>query len=280
MISINLYQAGIIDERIDFAETWNELDLTELHAISRVMLSDLQEEVTQKSIILLELIKHRAAKKKIPVEVIQRIDPEDLTISGLPLVDFIYASNGLTRQPYTTIKVPADISFMNRRFGMIGPKDDFQNLTCGEYEAAEIIFLQFKESNDASLLASLAAVLYRKDAKEFISYNYRKSTYVTYDHEAYTKYFARLDHHVLFTIFLWYNGCRSMLPVFFPTLHEGSDAGTKDLMVFTKCIHAAAGPKNGTRDQVRRSGLLPLFFEMEQEAKKAKELQAEYDRRK
>ncbi len=280
VISLNLYQAGIVDETVDFPENWNELELAELHAIARVMLSNLEEAQVQQSIILLELIKFRAQKKRIPIDIIQRLDPEDLTLHGLPLVEFLYNDNSLTRQPYKTIRVPAETSFFSRGLGMIGPQDDFQDMTCGEYEAAELYFLQFKVNNDPALLASMAAVLYRKDGREFISYNYKKASFITYDHEAYAKHFARLDHHVLFTIFMWYNGCRSMLPKLFPTLHEDGGSGKPDLMVFTKCIHAAAGPKNGTRDEVRRTGLLALFFEMEQEAIKAKELKAEYERKK
>ena len=60
---------------------------------------------------------------------------------------------------------------------------------------------------------------------------------------------------------------------------EGEGTEEPDPMVFTKCIHAGAGPKNGTRDQVRMLNLKEYFFDMELEAIKAKELKKEYEKR-
>ena len=41
-----------------------------------------------------------------------------------------------------------------------------------------------------------------------------------------------------------------------------------DIMAFTNCIHAGAGPKNGTRQQIRLLKLSEFMYDMEQEAKK------------
>lgn len=273
MIAIKLYQTGIIDAEIPFPDKWNELDVVELEAIARVMQSDLKTVGAAKSIILLEIIKNRCKVINIAIAIIERLDPEDLMLHGLPLIDFLYKDNSLTKQPFPQLK----IGFKN----FAGPASDFEDLTAGEYEAAEVYFLQFKDNPDPAFLANLAAVLYRPDKVEFVSYHHKKDEYRTYNHAAVANKFSKLPAHILMIIFIWYSGCRGMLPLYFPTLYEGgSSSAETDLMVFTKCIHASAGVKNGNRNQVRRTLLKALYFEMDLEAIKAKELKEYYERNK
>lgn len=277
LTTINLYQPSRIDKEIEFPTEWNELDPVELNAVAEVMLSELQEKNIVKSVLLLELLKHRASLNKISFEVIQRLDPEDLATDGMPLIEFIYTSNGLTRQPFPTIRIKKNRFQLQAT--MHGLENDFDNMTAGEFEYTEIAFLQFQQTPDMKFLATIAAILYRPVKKEFIQYIAAKDKYITYDYRKAEQYFTRQTPEILFTIFMWYLGCRSMLPLYFPTLHEGgNEANKNDLLIFTKCIHSAAGPKNGTREQVRRTLLKALFFDMEQEAIKAKELKESYER--
>jgi len=277
LTTINLYQPAFIDKEIEFPTTWNELETPELIAIAEVMLSELQEQNTAKSVLLLELLKYRASLQKIPIEVIQQLDPEDLATDGMQLTEFIYSSNGLTKQPYPQLKIKK--SRFQTAQKLLGLENDFDNMTAGEFENTEIAFLQFQQTPDIKFLATIAAIIFRPDNEEFITYNATNDKYITYDFQKMEKHFLKQPPTILFTVFMWYLGCRSMLPLYFPTLHEGGDSSNKtDLLIFTKCIHSAAGAKNGTRDQVRRTLLKALFFEMEQEAIKAKEIRESYER--
>lgn len=273
MVELNLYKSGEVDETIQFPSTWNDLTVPELHAAAKVLLSEFKNEQQPRSIILLEIIRLRCIAKKIPLSIVKKLDPEDLAIFGLPLVDFIYEAATLSRQPYPTLKIRG----LSQKF--VGPADHFDTMISAEYEAANIHYLQFKTTNDVECLAKLAAVLYRPAGTEFLTYSAKSDSCKTYDYEKMAKHFLKLDPWVLLTIYIWYTGCNSLLPLHFPTLYEGGSSTDDeiDIMIFTKCIHAAAGPKNGTRENVRRTLLKALYFDMELEAIKAKEQKAHYD---
>ena len=96
---------------------------------------------------------------------------------------------------------------------------------------------------------------------------------MTYNAERLYPYFLKLSPFVLHSIYTWYTGCRNQIPKYFPVPFEGNTTGGEpDPAAFTKCIHAGAGPKNGSRDQIRVTGIKEFFFDMNLEAQKAKDL--------
>jgi hypothetical protein len=265
VIAINAYQPGKVNTQISFPTTWNELLLTELHAIAQNILTNFTQPEEAKAAMLLSLLKIRSGKKI--KNIVHRLDAEETLLQVMPALDFIYKENDLTKQPYPILK------FRWRKF--YGLADDFNTLTCGEFEDAEQYFNQFKADPDAENLACLAAVLYRPKHTPYMRYNHRTGTYKVWDSDSTVKYFARQKPWLLYTIYLWYSGCRNQLPKYFPKIHQGDGdaADVNDMMIFTRCIHAGAGPKNGSRNQIRCTPLKEFLMECEEEKTKALEQQ-------
>lgn len=210
----------------------------------------------------------------------KQLDAEDTVINGLPAIEFIYKENNLTKQPYPTLK----LKFVT----LYGPADDFNSITCGEFEDAEFFFNKFVQDPTAGYLAHLAAVLYRpktlwkRKIKKYITINKVTGTAENYDVEKMVPHFAKLEPWVLYTIFLWYAGCRNQLPKIFkncfgPSKQETEENREPDFLIFTKCIHASAGPKNGTRNQIRCTLLKEFFLEIELQNIENQKLQEDID---
>lgn len=268
MITIDLYQPPNLDVTIDFPSAWNELTLPELHKVAQSFLAEFTGDQS-KAFLLLNLLKGRCGNQVQSVE--HRLDAEDCVINGLPAIDFLYNGIELTQQPYKKIMLP------DGRW-MFGPTDDFNNLTCGEFEDAEIFFNQFKESPTDETLALLAAVLYRPKRVPYLRFIPHANEYKTYDIEKAAPEFKKLKPWELYTIFLWYSGCRAQLPKFFKECFEGGDAEESDVNVFTGCIHAAAGPKNGSRNDIRRTLLKEFFTDLKLEKIAADKMKAEMEK--
>ena len=207
----------------------------------------------------------------------------------LPLPRFYFYDIGLTNDPQpVTIK---KITYYPQ---------PFSEITNAEYEDAEVVANKFAIKPSGELLAELAAVLLRpgRDAilslskgglndypleapEPYMQFNSRTNSYYTYQANQKIKYFKKLPAEELYSIFMWYAGNRAQLPLMFPTVYEGGTKEEKpDLAAFTKCIHMGAGPKNGTRQQIRMMRLYEFMFDMEQEAIHAKEMEAEYEKMK
>ena len=270
MIEINLYQPGKVNTTILFPTEWNELLLAELNIISQSILLNFKEPGAAKALVFLKILQNRCKLKNIG----KRIDAEDATINGLPLIDFIYDKNNLTRQPYPILKIS---KFLPTKF--IGPEDDFNGLTCGEFEDTEFFYTQFKQEPSETPLAHLASILYRPKNTKYCRSHPIKG-FIQYDAEKEVPRFMKLAPWQLYTIFLWYAGCREKLPLDFPNAFGGGSSDNNaepDFLSFTKCIHAGAGPKNGSRNDIRQMSLKEFLTEMELETIKAKELQQQYD---
>lgn len=269
MTEINLYQPGKINTTISFPTEWNELLLPELDIISQSLLQNFKLPSAAKALVFLKILQSRCKLKNIG----KRIDAEDATINGLPLIDFIYNKNTLTKQPYPVLKTS---KFPYIKF--YGPDDDFNSLTCGEFEDAEIFYNEFKQDPSAKPLAQLASLLYRPKNTKYCRTHPVKG-FIQYNAEKAVPHFIKLAPWKLYTIFLWYAGCREQLPLYFPNAFGGStdNNADADFLAFTKCIHAGAGPKNGTRNDIRQTLLKEFLMEMELETIKAKELQQQYD---
>jgi len=275
VISINLYRPGRFNYYIQFPTEWNELLPSEAIEISRQMLLNATNQQVARAAVLHYIINHRAKLQgmKLPAGWIDLMDAEQAVINGYPLLDFIYNENTLTQAPENHIRLPGFLPLT-----VHGP-GNFENITCGEYEDTEIFFNQFYEEPGEKPLAGIAAVLWRPKGELYLSFKAENSTWIHYNTNRIIHRFLKLAPWRLYAIFTWYTGCRNQLPKLFATVYEKhSDSSDQpDMLAFTKCIHAASGPKNGTRDQIRILKLYELMFDMEQEAIKAKELKEYYE---
>ncbi len=269
MIDIELYQPGTGKQKISFPQDWNELTTAEVEAVAKNILDDsIKDNNHGKAALFTDILKLRSGRPNIG----EKLDPEDAASNGLPLLAFIFNSNNLTKQPYPLLKVPNRM-VPCKPLKMQGPENDFDSLTCGEFEDCEIFYNQFKQETDPIYLIHLAAALYRPDGVPYISYHAENDTCVKYDAERLYPFFKRLKPWVLYSIFLWYSGCREQLPGYFPTCFGGGGSASTepDFMIFTNCIHAGAGPKNGQRDQIRRTLLKEFFYDVHLDNEKQQE---------
>ena len=265
MVSINLYASGVLNCNLQFPSSWDDLLPEEVIEFARLQLLFANDQPTAKATMVYFIIEKRAdlQKIKLPDNWKEALDPDQLATDGFDLLDFLYTSNQLHNQPLPVIELP-----LCTPSKMVGPKSGFSNITCGEFEDAEYYFYEFVESPSNVPLAMMASVLWRPAGIIYCKDDAEKN----YDH------FVNLLPEILYSIYLWYSGCRSLLPKMFPTVYENDGKKNDfDMMAFTKCIHAAAGPKNGTRDNIRKMPLLELMFDMEQEAIHAKEIQEQYE---
>ncbi len=266
MVSIQLYQPGGINQQIEFPEEWNELTTDEVESIAKVMLSGFDDINLIKAAFFKEILRHRCCSD----EMYDRLDPDQAVVDGLPLIEFILSGNQLSKQPYPVIIIEG------RNF--YGPESDFDNLQCGEYEDADIPYLRFLETTDPIHLAEMAAILYRPKGTPYITYSSQSDKNELYQADRFTRQFEKLPPWQLYSIYMWWTGTKTVMQQIFHHVYEkGSGKNEEvDYMAFTKCIHAAAGPKNGTRDQVRRTEIKAILFDMDEEARKAKELEQQY----
>jgi hypothetical protein len=268
MITINLSKPGELDVQLNLPASWDELYPDEILRIAKCLISGKTPENIRAEILLFIIdTRAKAENIKLPKAWRSLIDPETFFIEGNSLLDFIFKQNELTEAPEKVIKLQAQILHT-----VYAPGNAFNTLICGEFEDAEECYNQFIETEKIEHLAKLAAILWRpKNVRYLVPGNGELKTYAA---DKWATLFAKLEPHRLYSIFIWYLGCKNLLPKRFPVMHEPDDnmPVTPDPMAFTKCIHAGAGPKNGKRDEIRLMLLNEFLFDMEQEAVKAKEL--------
>lgn len=273
VITINFHQPKALDVNISFPSEWNELTPFELRCFAKQVINarTREEQVVN---TFLDLLQSRTAslQKTLPNGWLSLLNNEDCARWAEGATKFLFEENNLTNQPFETLNIK---DWRGTRY--YGPQSAFDSLTCGEFEACEVEFLKFIEYPNYQFLANIAAMLWRPKDIEWMWWSKGMNKYITYDWEHRAKDFAKLSNEILFVVFTWYSGCRQLLPRLFPLVYEGgTGSNTVDLLSFTKCIHSAAGPKNGNRTDIRLTLVKEFFFEMNEEARKAKELEAQY----
>ena len=293
MIPINLYQPNQFDFTVEFPTSWNELEQKEIIFIAKCLLTE-PDPAAVRALLLKFIIENRASSPSplgegrgevLPKDWFLYLDSEQVVIDCFPLLDFIFKENNLTN-------TPDPLTFKK----IIYYPQPFTKITCAEYEDCEVKANQFssKKVPDKDLLAEIAAILFRPSSplsirrgdggevsspEHYTLFNTRTNYYYTYNSSQKVKYFKTLSLEELYGIFIWYACSRAQLPLDFPAVYEGGSSGSEpDIMAFTKCIHSGAGPKNGTRQQIRIMELYEFMLDMEQEAIHAKEMEAEYER--
>lgn len=271
MIDIRLYKPQDIDIQTAFPSEWNECTLAQLHLIARCIFI---KPVTQPR-LLIEMLRlsiqhsHPYLKPEMVGRILTLINIEDLAASYSNLLAFIFESVTLTEQRQAFFGVPnKEILFF------YGPKSSFEDLTVGEFEDADHCFGQWQAARKAenthltrSHLAHLVAILYRPYVGSV------RQPYTGYDATLQLKHIGSIGLEKLYTVLLWYMGCKALLPKMFPLVYNHPAAAPGDIaepdpMAITRLIHHGAGPKNGTRDDIRRMRLHEFLFDLNLEAEK------------
>lgn len=263
MQSISLNKPGAFSYKIDFPENWNELTTAELELVAKAQLAHAENEGVSKAVVFTSIIDHRATAIgiKLPADWKQNLNYDEAAAQGFDAIAFLYISNFRTVNPYPTLLLG--------KKRVIGPEDDFNEITCGEMEDCEVSFLRMQTEPSLELLAKIAAVLWRP----------RNAKYKSKTSDQRLHLFKKLPEAVLFSIYIWYTGCRNRLPLYFPEVYAGGEtADEPDLLSFTKCIHAGAGVKNGTRENIRSISAKEFLFDMNLEAEQARKMKEEHDR--
>ena len=278
MNTINLNKPGELDVQVAFPSTWDEMLPDEIFSIAKLIIHPPDNDVESKSSLLLSILAVRIKDQgiKMPKKWQQLLNAEDLVRDVFPLLNFIYDENVLTVLPFKSIHLPGHFPYT-----VHAPAKGFESLTCGEYEVTEQCFHEFLDTSKVEPLARLVSVIFRHESPKFQRRD-KDGLLITYPYERWAKRFEDIEPYKLYSIFIWYSGCRNALPKYFPVVHEVSaevDEEAKNAkMQFTNCIHAGAGTKNGTRDNIRLMQLLEFYHDMEQEAEKAKATKEEYER--
>ena len=260
MNRITLHIAGKLVHTIDFPATWDELSSAELLQVCKHLIAPLPPEMepTRRTQILMDLLKLRTAHLSMPAHWMSMIDISDFAIATTDLLAFIFTETNRTIPPFPSLRIGFKLK------ARPAPARSFDDLHVGEYEDADLFANLFAETKEVKFLALLAASVFRPSRK----YN------AAYKADTFEKAFLKVAPQKLMAIYTWFRGCQATLPLLFKDLMEKGDSKkTNDLTIFTQCIHAAAGPKNGMRHQVRALPLKELLFDMNLDAKNAKEEQ-------
>ncbi|MBK6820251.1 MAG: hypothetical protein IPG85_11945 [Bacteroidetes bacterium] len=239
MTEITLYKNKTTFETIQFPSEWSELQLKELQFIAEAIYIGKLNAAD----LFLCIIMNRSSNKNI----ISLIDLEQCAMDGLPLVNFIIEEIQLTKNPMPVIK------------DYFGPADNFDDITCGEFEDAEASFFSLKELKEEKYLNNIIAILWRKKV------NGKKIPHTDYDIKPHMPVFEKINFKNKIILFLWYIGCREYIAKIFPEVFagDGSESNTPPALAFTNCIHMGAGVKNGTRDNIRKMLLKEFLYDIQ-----------------
>lgn len=229
MISLSFYQPKKFDFQLEFPSEWNELSFTELKLIAQSFFI----KTISKAELFIELLRIRllqSHKSNQVNTIITFLNMEDVSLNYSHLIDFIAKGVELTYNPFSLPNVQ-------------GPKPDFEDILVGEFEESDQALHEYNSG--------------RKEALEELF-----------------KCFFRTDNVLpeedMLVAALLFVGCKNQLPKYFPLVFPPPDdeeeVKERDPLALTRIIHLMAGPKNGTREVIRRTPLREFLFECQLEA--------------
>lgn len=237
---------------------WNELTEKEL----RYCISHTGDEYAQVKIFMFLLKSSVSREKKwLGGNWQSRVNKDQAAIAAIDATAYLFEKNTLTKQHFKEIKV----------YGkkLTGPQDEFKDLTCGQMELVYPLLERFRQSFDAKYLVEMCSYLF-KIGKHPVNENTGRKIY---------PFVERLPQDILMCMYCWFSGCMNQLPVYFTDLYDAdgeAGSGSFDFMAFANLIHSGAGPKNGSREDIRRMPLLEFLYVMDMDLKYAKELEKKY----
>lgn len=275
MNSISLKSPGKKEYTFEIPANWDELTTPELEMVSGLLTSDEKDSGKIAAAIFAGLLHIRAlnARANLGDNWLKRISPEDVGWHGLDAISFLFEKSTRTINPYPSLRLEG---ITGRNSAFAGPANAFEDITCGQMEDAETILTLAGENITTDTLASLAAIFWQIPPAERNIDSWKPGDeYLAKKAERLKPNFAKLSKEKLTAILYWYSGCRNLLPQLFPNVYGKEGKGKADPAAFTKCIHAGAGNKNGTREQIRKMIALEFLFDMNNEAKIASDNERE-----
>jgi len=269
VITIDIHDKEV--QSCPFPSTWDELTLPELEAVAALLITEDKDTFEEKIKLFIFILNGRIAANKLtmPRSYVSKLMDEEVAIATLDALQFIFEKNERTINPYKTLKLPG---IVGARRVFHGPSNDFNDITCAELEDANHLVSQFAKTQKLETLASLASIFWRLPInKNILQRRQHRFPYEDVKSEYYASHFMRLPAHVLMSCYIYIVGCMNQLPKYFPGIYGSGDGKAKsDQSAFTKCIHAGAGVKNGTRDNIRKMLAKEFLYDMQQEYDQAK----------
>jgi hypothetical protein len=182
-------------------------------------------------VLLLQLLQNRINSDILPL-----LSVEDISTEYSMLTEFI--TSGINRTE--TVQCPEQTHYKLGKF--------LENVSVAQFEDADIFLRLFlQEKSDENL-------------REFIRSLYGLTPEITDNNRL--KWASSLFYML---------GCKLGIKNAFPLLFngDGNNNDAPDELAFTKLIHHAAGPRNGTRDQIRRLEVKEFLFDCQLQAEQA-----------
>lgn len=232
MIDITLYHPTKYNITVPFPTEWNELRTSELIHIAQAFFLNTRTEADVFISILQSRIEQSIGLKEAK-RIIALLNIDDLATEYNLLSKFYREFNQLTALPF-------------KQYDGYIPEPNFDSLTVGEYEEADQQLHQFLQEKNNTYAIELARIVFRTEKNP-------------------------LKEHEALVVALWFIGCKNQLLHIFPLLFNSSGESDEtpspyDPMALTRLIHAGAGPKNGTRPQIRATLLKEFLYECQLQA--------------
>lgn len=288
MTEIYISAAGMGLKTIPFPSGYTQCTQKQLLRIAKSLLAmaNGSDSNTEMAELFKDLVEMAAKEHNISItrNWFQKVSHEDAGNAITDALQWIYNINGLGIQPFpgSTLVPAGKVVMLNASRNpyhlhghlpqCYGVEQDGreiwsfgQTVTVGQYEDAEAIFNKIVSGQtEMADLIELAWILYGKYSQPVYNATAKPP-----------KVFQTIPAEKLILVQMHFGALASNLPRLFPDLfNEGSGKSKPDPLAFTKCIHAGAGPQNGTREQVRKLPLIEFCFDLNLTAKQAKELQS------
>lgn len=264
MLQITLFDTHDLRLELPLASEWNELSVTELIALSKVLGSSISREQGIIDILTYRL-NEAGLSSKIPSNWAMRLHLQDFVLELNPYLDHFLAANTLTNNPLPLLGE------------LQGPANFMDDMLCGEFEVADTFITLFVTEKNIQHLITAISYLWRPKMgeKRVPAKDYEPSENVK-------SFLGKEDNDNLHLIYLWWVGCRQGLQALFPMPfgQDGSPPAADvepDASVFTKAIHNGAGERNGSRVQIRwetlvKEFLFDLQLQLEQQAEQEEKM--------
>lgn len=236
-------------------ESWNELSGQQLIAIAPILLKkeiSIQEQWYvahtlcgfKSDLYTVEQSRQKNGYDYLANEIREKI---------LPLIQFLFDKNELTKQLIPVIEVAGEYKFFGTT-ELYGPIDDFNNITIAEFSDTESCLNMFEETRDALWLHRFLAIMYRPKKKKASphSADFDGDVRVPYNfhcNDLIAVKTGSIDERIKCAILLWYYGCRAEFVANNKFLFQSASSGDSGSGGITDLIHALAGPKFGTVEE-------------------------------
>ena len=247
---------------------WNELSRKQLLYVSKLFSEKLTlVEFRVKALFVFLSLKRKSFK---------RIAPED-AFTLCESLDFLNKEVTLTRNLLPVIKAGM------RKF--YGPADAMVYCTFGEFTLACAALDEFQKTGAEKYIDELVAILYRPRKlfwsilKHFKDNQDPRANFINRALKKRVRKFARVDHFVKYSIYLFFNGVLNSLPGLYPYVYQQEDeSGDQDNGWASLIISLADGKTDDkSLETIMNSNLYNVFIGLNKKAKEYHEYMIKID---